>query len=462
MHRCDGTMTRAGRRGAAALAVAGGLLLASAATPALAATSGTAAAVPAVKHVWQVQLENEDFSRSFPGTGTTLDRLAAQGVFLSQYYGTGHNSLDNYLAQVAGQAQFSSTSQDCPVYKDTGGTVDAKGFYQPITPQDTGCVYPSSVKTLADQLTAAGRTWHGYEQDMGNTASRETSPCGQPAAAPGVAVNPTVGAPDQTEVSTAADQYAARHNPFAYFHSLIDAPGGVGSTTPSPCQANVTPLSTLAGDLASSASSPTYSFITPNLCDDGHDAPCRGPGAEGANPGAGGLVSANAFLAKLVTQIQASPAYADGGLIVVTFDEAGTDSSSCCGQSGQPGVAASGGGGRVGAVLLSQTLTPHVSNVAYNHYSFLRTYEDIFGLTRSTPGPTGGLNGSDGLGHLAHAGDAGLVDFTPELTGGSAGGTQAPVVPEAGHVALLAVLGLAAGGAALWLVRRRRPAGRLG
>ena len=182
-----------------------------------------ATTTPVVSHVFQIVLENEEETSAFPNKGTELDKLAAVGVFLPNYYGTGHNSLDNYIAMISGQAQFSSTSQDCPYYHDTGGTVDAKGIYHPVTPQDSGCVFPTTVKTLADQLGAAKKTWRGYMEDMGNTATRETSSCGQPEAS-GVAVNPTVGGVDDTEIATAADQYAARHNPFVYFHTLINKP----------------------------------------------------------------------------------------------------------------------------------------------------------------------------------------------------------------------------------------------
>lgn len=366
----------------------------------------TAAAAPAsstrvvVRHVFQIVLENEEEPTSFPGTGTELDRLAAAGVFIPGYFGTGHASLDNYISMVSGQAQFSSTSQDCPFYRDGSGRVDAKGFYVPVMPQDTGCVLPSGVKTLSDQLSAAQLRWRGYMQDMGNTAGRETVPCGQPAFS-GVPVDPAVGGPDQTEMPTAEDQYAARHNPFVYFHSSLDATG----SAPSPCAANVVPLTRLATDLAS-GNVGSWNFITPNLCDDGHDAPCKGPGAEGANPGAGGLTSANAFLAQVVPMIQASSAYADGGLIVVTFDE-GTSNDGCCGES-----AFSTGGGRVGAVLLGPKLRHHVSSCQYNHFSLLRTWEDLFNLGVKRTG----IAGSDGRGHLAHAGDAGLVPLTKELS----------------------------------------------
>jgi hypothetical protein len=367
----------------------------------LGAATSPSATTPVIRHVFQIVLENEEEPTSFPGTGTELDRLAAAGVFVPGYYGTGHASLDNYLAMVAGQAQYSSTSQDCPYYRNASGSVDAAGFYQPVTPQDTGCVYPAAVKTLADQLTAAGRSWKGYMQDMGNDPSRETATCGQPAYA-GVAVDPTIGAPDQTELASATDQYAARHNPFVYFHSLIDAKV---SGNPSPCAARVVPLTRLASDLKRGTVA-NWSFITPNLCDDGHDAPCKGPGAEGANPGAGGLVSANAFLARVVPMIQASKAYANGGLIVVTFDEGSSDAV-CCGEA-----AFSTGGGQVGAVLLGPALHPHLSSCTYNHFSLLRTWEDLFQLGA----PRLAIRGSDGRGHLAHAGDSGLVPLTGELS----------------------------------------------
>jgi len=90
-----------------------------------------------------------------------------------------------------------------------------------------------------------------------------------------------------------------------------------------------------------------------------------------------------------VPKIMAAPAYRDGGLIVITFDE-GSDSAACCGEASglrpdHPNVPLPGkngpGGGRIGAVLLSPLIRPGtISTVDYNHYSLLRTVEDIFGL----------------------------------------------------------------------------------
>ena len=91
----------------------------------------------------------------------------------------------------------------------------------------------------------------------------------------------------------------------------------------------------------------------------------------------------------------ASPAYRQGGLIFITFDESGDDSDAgaCCGEvdglgyddPSHPNINEPGlygpGGGRVGAIVLSKYVKPGtVSTKPYNHYSQLRSFEDIFGL----------------------------------------------------------------------------------
>ena len=56
-------------------------------------------------------------------------------------------------------------------------------------------------------------------------------------------------------------------------------------------------------------------FVTPNLCNDGHDATCKGPNTEGGS--AGGLVGADLWLKHWMPMILASPAYKEGELLVV-------------------------------------------------------------------------------------------------------------------------------------------------
>jgi hypothetical protein len=142
-------------------------------------------------------------------------------------------------------------------------------------------------------------------------------------------------------------------------------------------------LRLLQQDLKSISSTANYIFITPNLCNDGHDASC----VDGRR---GGLTAINLFLRKWVPLITQSPAFRSDGLLVITFDEsdhAGAQgSASCCGEEPLPGAiyppGISGpGGGRIGAVVLSPYVRPGtVSQQPYNHYSLLRTIEGIFEL----------------------------------------------------------------------------------
>ncbi len=319
---------------------------------------GAAAPAP-VRHVFLIVLENEPFQATF-GPQSPAPYLARQlpgeGALLTHYYGVGHYSLDNYIAMVSGQAPNPDTQQDCPLYNEFVATGPA-GAYGQLP--GSGCGYPSSVPTIAGQLEAKGLDWMAYMEDMGNDPGREAATCGH---AP-------LGAIDATERATPTDQYAAKHDPFVYFRSIIDDPAR--------CGAHVVNLRRLTADLAHLASTPSFSFITPNLCHDGHDASC-------ANGAHGGLAAVDEFLKTWVPRITHSAAFRKDGLLVITFDE-GATADACCGEKGLPGGPVPGlsgpGGGRVGAVLLSPFIRPGtVSARPYDHYSLLRSVEGYFGL----------------------------------------------------------------------------------
>jgi hypothetical protein len=346
-------------------------------------------AAPAVKHVFVIVLENESVATTF-GPGSAAPYLAgtlvSAGAYLPHYYGIGHASLDNYIAMISGQAPNPATQGDCPTFADFAATGPTGSDGQAV---GTGCVYPTAVQTLPDQLEAAGMTWRGYMESMGADPTRESATCG----------HPVVGSADNTEAETATDQYATRHDPFVYFHSIIDNAGR--------CAAGVVPLTRLAGDLSTYSTTPTLSFITPDLCNDGHDASCL-------NGGPGGLPAANAFLTTVVPEIEASPAYQRDGLLAIVFDEATGDSSACCGEPPGPNTGSPGGngpgGGDTGAVLLSPFIAAGtVTQTAYNHYSLLRSIEDLLGL-----------------GHLGYAAQTGLTAFGQDIFTASTPGTVTP------------------------------------
>ncbi len=319
------------------------------------------------QHVFVIVLENQSYGTTF-GDHSQLPylakTLASQGALLPNYYGIGHSSLPNYIALIGAQAPNRDTQLDCPVFSEfqlSEPALDAHG--QAL---GRGCVYPPSVKSLPDQLEAKGLTWKAYMEDMGNTFTREHATCGHVA----------IGAHETSYNAAPSDKYAARHNPFIYFHAIIDDQVR--------CDAHIVNLGRLQADLQSLQTTANYNFITPNLCNDGHDPQC----IDGA---AGGLPAANQFLQKWVPLITSSAAFRQDGLLVVTFDE--TDmvgaegSTACCGE--QPLASATRfppglngpGGGRIGAVLVSPFIKPGtLTSQSYNHYSLLRSVEDFFGL----------------------------------------------------------------------------------
>jgi hypothetical protein len=422
------------------------------------------AALPpgSIDHVLVVDLENESFNATFGPTSpaTYLNTtLRPAGELVEHYYATGHASLDNYISQISGQSPTPLTKADCsnlatlsPPFTGiqfgytnvTPGTDDPYPATNPGQVDGNGCVYPAAnpatgthgAPTIADQLdaryppnpTTHVAAWRDYDEDMGNNAARDG---GVPDPTGGTdCAHPAIGAVDNAEIGRQTDQYATRHNPFVYFHSITD--------NAAECDTNVVPLGRLradgtpdpaghlARDLASVATTPRFGFITPNVCDDGHDATCTGTNSEGGHTG--GLVGADLWLSHWMPLILGSPAYRSGTLlVVVTFDEGGvtltgqSDVASCCYEQAGPNTVAPGdvfsrattntapGGGQVGAVLLNRRyIRPGTDNVTgqYNHYSALRSYEDLLGLS---------TGGADNLGHIGFAAAPGLVPFGPDV-----------------------------------------------
>ncbi|MBT2565334.1 phosphoesterase [Arthrobacter sp. ISL-85] len=299
-------------------------------------------------HVFVINLENKGYDTVWGDNSADpylSGTLRKQGVLLQNYYAIAHNSLPNYLAQISGQPPNDSTRQDCRTYTEFKAT----GTGPEGTLQGNGCVYPEDTQTVAGQLAAQGKTWKGYMEDM-------QQPCEHPA----------VGEADDHVKATPYEMYSTHHDPFVYFRSIISSPD---------CAKNVVNYSALANDLKSVGTTPNLAYITPNLCHDGHDASC----ADGSG---GGMGTVDNWLKDQVPAILSSSAYKQDGMLVITFDEAETDSVGPSeGDAGSPAGGAAGG--RVGALVLSPFSTAGTSSdQAYNHYSLLATVEDLFHLPR--------------------------------------------------------------------------------
>ena len=318
-------------------------------------TKGTKKYVPPIKHVYVINIENKGYEETWGADSAApylAKKLRHKGVLLNSYYGTAHNSLNNYIGQISGQGPTKQQQGDCQVFSEFVQT----GTVAPQQAVGEGCVYPKGVRSLPRQMSRHDLRWRGHMQDMDRRCQ-----------------HPELNQQDHTQQATPKHQYAARHNPFVYFHSIIDREKY--------CKRHVVKLHALRHDLRR-GHTPNLVYITPDLCSDGHDEPC-------ADGRPGGLKSINTFMKRWVPRILRSPAFQRNGMLVITADESDgpqSDSSACCGETAvntpQAGIFGPGGG-RIGALVISPFVKRNTwSTTPYNHYSLLGSMEEIFGLKK--------------------------------------------------------------------------------
>ncbi len=337
----------------------------------------TATKLPSFKHVFLIVLDDEPYAADF-GPESKARYLAStlekKGELLVRYDAVAHEQLADGIALVSGQGPTPQTASNCATYSAlaaTGVGADGQVLGQ-------GCVYPSSTETVGGQLAGKKLKWRAYVEGIDEAG-----------ATAGACAHPAMGAADGTAESGA---YATFRDPFVYFESV---------TSSSSCATEIVGLSALKGDLAAASSTPSLSYIVPDRCQDASPTPCSAGAAAGP-------ADADGFLDSVVPEIMASKAYKSAGLIVITSDEAPSsgefaDSSSCCGQPSYPNLSSveglGKGGGAVGALLLSPYVpSGKTSADAYNHYSLLRTIEEVFKL-----------------GRLGYAGLSGVKPLAPAL-----------------------------------------------
>jgi hypothetical protein len=279
-----------------------------------------------------------------------------------------------------------------------------------VSNQAHGCVYPPEVHTIAEQIEHTNKiTWRAYMEDMGNAAKvttvqhphSESGTCRYPDELGDLDCTNQARRYD-TNSGPIYDQYTTRHNPFVYFQSITD--------DQNTCDQHDVPLDRLKADLNSGAATPNLVFISPNLCHDGHDGgneatkdelnlprvvtkvgtrvirktiletscPYKYPKQHDRKCVDGQLGNLNGidwFLAEWIPIIINSAAYKKDGMIIVTFDEAETTDRRASKSQ------AEGGGGLVGALVISNYVIPkNDDQTPYNHYALLRSIEEQFGL----------------------------------------------------------------------------------
>jgi hypothetical protein len=226
---------------------------------------------------------------------------------MDNYFAITHPSLPNYIAMVGG---------------DTFG-IAADGEASNATYQVS-----SQTPNIASQLEDAGFTWHEYSES-------QQTPC---------ALSDTGSDPSA---------FASKHDPMPHYLITQNDPT---------CQADdvsYDPQGSMPG-MAADITAGTffnYVFISPNLCDDGHDD---------CPPLNDHVAQQDAWLSSNLPLILNSSAYQANGLVVVTWDEDDNN----------------GGNNQIMTILLSPMLANpgQPDGTLYSHYSALATIEAGFGL----------------------------------------------------------------------------------
>jgi hypothetical protein len=240
------------------------------------------------KHVIWIWMENKGYS-SIIGSGSAPyeNTLANQCGLASKYSDLGVKpSLPNYINATSGATQGIADNND---------------------PSS----HPLTADNLFRQVRAAGGTAKSYQESM----------------------------PENCYL-TRSGLYAPKHNPASYY---------IGGDDRAACQRDNLNYTQFGTDL-NSGNLPTFSFITPNLCNDTHDC---------------SVSTGDTWLKNELGRILSSDAYATGDTAVfLMWDEgAGTEPD------------------HMPFIGISPSVKPGtVSSSALNHHSALRTTEEMLGI----------------------------------------------------------------------------------
>ena len=186
----------------------------------------------------------------------------------------------------------------------------------------SGCVYPAATQTLAGQLSAKHLTWRAYVEGIDEAARRRAR-----------APTRRSGRPTRRSAQTAsAGPYATFRNPFVYFHSIIASPACADRRR-------------RPGAAEGRPGQPERRRASPTSCPTAATTATR----RRARRGPGGAGRRRRLPADGRPRDPGSKAYKQGGLLVITVDEAPSsgefaDSSSCCGQPRFPNLPATTAG----------------------------------------------------------------------------------------------------------------------
>ena len=287
---------------------------------------GTPASVPQVLHVFVVVEENQSYDDVIGNPDMPfLNQLAAHGALARQYYANSHPSINNYFYLTSGHKGTSLPGFSADVFS---GTV--------------------SGENIASLLTKHGKTWKSYAEDL----------------------------PFSGYVGDNQGLYAKRHNPFAYYRSVLGDPKE---------RQQIVPFQQFTGDWKAGRL-PSYSFLIPNLFNDAHTNPRTHKGAACKDPES--LRQADHWLEQNLKPVVETESFRKDSLLVVVFDEACDQGSKA--DSHFSSTQSHGGGGHIPVIVVGAGVPAGgcVSDLVYHHESVLELSLKALGINEF-PGRSG-------------------------------------------------------------------------
>jgi Phosphoesterase family len=277
-------------------------------------------AIPEFDHVFVVVEENQSYE-DVVGNIQDLpyfNSLIHQYGLATNYYANTHPSVNDYFILTAGRPGFSSLWT-------------TEGFFANLHES----LLPG--ENIASVLTDHKKTWKAYLEGLPEIGSLTSSHAG----------------------------YVKRHDPFAYFTTVIR-----GTRDHPPQKSNLVPFEpNFERDLQNRAFQ-NYSFIVPDIHNDGHDnAKTRREAACGDHAA---LQQIDQWLNRNIRPLVENADFKSNGLLIIVFDEA-------CGRGPKadnrldPKRPSLRGGGHIPVLIISSKTTPGTtSDQLLHHESILR------------------------------------------------------------------------------------------
>ncbi|KAK9320859.1 phosphoesterase family-domain-containing protein [Lipomyces orientalis] len=242
----------------------------------------------------QIWLENTDYTKA--AADPNLQTLAKQGITLSNYWASTHPSEPNYISAVGGD-YFGLNSDN----------------FERV---------PANISTVIDLLDTKHISWAEYQEDAPYAGFQGFNFSNQ---------------------QTFASDYVRKHNPLVIYDSIASSEARLS---------NIKNFTSFAKDL-SNHKLPQWSFMTPNMTNDGHDT---------------GITFAGNWSIDFLQPLLNNKYFMSDTLILLTFDENGTKAI----------------GNRVFSILLGGAVPKNLHGTTddtfYTHYSCISTVSRNWGL----------------------------------------------------------------------------------